>query len=143
MLKVHPYEEDAFDIFPLLNEYQEVGEGLMGELENEITQSEFLTLLEVRIQEPAVSDIQLLRQNLLGKLLCCGGSGNKLIKEAIKQNADAPVSVRISNTTIFFIDPEQIFLADIGHYETGQFTIELLCGLLTKKFNTFAFHKNK
>ncbi|MFC2138610.1 Nif3-like dinuclear metal center hexameric protein, partial [Bacteroidota bacterium] len=46
LIKAHPYEEVAYDIYPLTNLYSQVGSGIIGELENEINEVDFLNKIK-------------------------------------------------------------------------------------------------
>jgi putative NIF3 family GTP cyclohydrolase 1 type 2 len=69
----------------------------------------------------------------------CGGAGSFLLKDAISAGADFFISGDIKYHQ-FFEPSGKIVMADIGHYESEQFTKELFYELLTKKFPTFAVH---
>jgi putative NIF3 family GTP cyclohydrolase 1 type 2 len=71
------------------------------------------------------------------KIAVCGGSGSFLIKDAISCNADIYITGDIKYHD-FFIPENKMIVADIGHYESEQFTKELIYTLLKKKFTTFA-----
>ena len=66
-----------------------------------------------------------------------GGSGSFAISNAIKEKVDAYVSADFKYHD-FFKAENKILLADIGHYESEQFTKRLLVDYLTKKFSNFA-----
>jgi len=67
----------------------------------------------------------------------CGGSGSFLLPEAIRQGADVFVTADFKYHQFFDADGK-ILIADIGHFESEQFTIDLLAGILREKFTTFA-----
>jgi dinuclear metal center YbgI/SA1388 family protein len=141
MLEAHPYEEVAYDIYPLSNENTGVGIGVIGKLDEEILALDFLKKLKKDI------NIKSIRHNYaenkkIKKIAVCGGSGAEYIDIAISSNADLYISADLK-----YHDYEHaknsILLADIGHYESEQFTKELISNLLIKKFPTFAVENAK
>jgi dinuclear metal center YbgI/SA1388 family protein len=136
---VHPYEEPAFDIFPLLNENQLVGSGLMGELPEPISEKELLRLLQVQFGLAVIKHTQLLNQPVQ-KIAVCGGSGSSLITAASKAGAEFYITADIKYHE-FFDANKRLVLADIGHWESEQYTIDLLFSIITTNFPNFAVLK--
>ncbi|MBS1559136.1 MAG: Nif3-like dinuclear metal center hexameric protein [Bacteroidetes bacterium] len=139
--KAHPYEEVAYYLSNLQNENQEVGAGLIGELENEITPDQFLAHLKKAMNATCVRHTQPVKSNLK-KIALCGGAGHFLLPVAIAQQADVLVSADFKYHEFFDAD-QKIMIADIGHYESEQFTKELIVGVLKEKFTTFAINFSK
>ena len=83
-----------------------------------------------------------LRSKSVKKVAVCGGSGSFLIKKAIQAGADIFLTGDVKYHE-FFDAEDKMLLADIGHYESEQFTVDLLHDLLAKKFPTFAVLKTK
>ena len=71
------------------------------------------------------------------KVAVLGGSGSFAIKNAIRAKADAYISADFKYHE-FFTAEKKILLADVGHYESEQFTKNLLYDYLREKFSTFA-----
>jgi dinuclear metal center YbgI/SA1388 family protein len=139
MKQAHPYEEAAFDIVPLGNAHLQTGSGLLGELPEAEDEKSFLNRVKL------VFGVQLLRHTaytgkLIRKVALCGGAGSFLISKALTAGADAFVTADMKYHE-FFDANGRILLADIGHYESEQFTITLLAELLEQKFPTFAVLK--
>jgi dinuclear metal center YbgI/SA1388 family protein len=137
----HPYEEVAYDIVPLTNEHQGIGAGLLAELNQPMEPEIFLAMLQeqfclpiVRHTAPPGRPIQ--------KVALCGGAGSFLISKALAAGADAFVTADLKYHE-FFDAEGRLLLADIGHYESEQFTIDLLQEFLQQKFPTFAVLKTK
>ena len=136
LLKAHPYEEVAYDLYPLENTLSEVGSGMIGELPGAVNEIDFLTrMLEV-------FGCKTLRHTyLLGKpvkkVAVCGGSGSFLLSAAIAAGADVFITADMKYHQ-FFDAEEKIIVADVGHYESEQFTKELFYEILIKKFPNFA-----
>lgn len=141
LLKAHPYEEVAYDLFPLANDFQQVGSGLVGELPEAMPEAAFLGLLKEAFGLRVVRHTPLLGK-AVKKIALCGGAGSFLTGKAIGAGADAYVTADVKYHEFFDADG-QILLADIGHWESEQFTIDLLYDILLAKFPTFALLKSK
>ena len=136
MLREHPYEEPAYDIFPLDNKNGFTGAGLIGELPEPLAAMDFLQRLKNHLQAQAIRYGVLVPQEIK-KVALCGGSGSFLMHAAFSAGADVFVTADLKYHD-FFLFQNQMLLVDAGHYETEQFTKELLFDLLTKKFPNFA-----
>lgn len=138
LLKAHPYEEVAYDIYPLDNEYSQAGIGMIGELSNPMDEMEFLLKLKETFNCQVVKHTQLLG-NPISRVAVCGGSGSSYLNMAKNQKADIFISGDFKYHQ-FFDAEQQIIIADIGHFESEQFTKEVFYELLTKNFPKFAVH---
>jgi dinuclear metal center YbgI/SA1388 family protein len=141
MLQAHPYEEVAYDLIPLTNYFQEVGSGLYGELEQPMPEQEFLQLVKEQFGLKALKHTTLLGKPVKTVALC-GGAGSFLIKNALGVKADVYITSDIKYHE-FFDAEGKIVIADIGHYESEQFTVDLLHDVLHANFPTFAVLKSK
>jgi len=136
LLESHPYEEVAFDIYPLTNKLDQVGAGMIGWLPQEMDQIDFLHLVKERMQTKVIRHTSLLNKKIK-KVAVCGGSGSFLLKDAIAAGADAFVTADFKYHEFF--DAEQhLVICDIGHYESEQFTSNLLIDNIQEKFPNFA-----
>ena len=135
----HPYEEVAYDIYDLVNSYQQTGAGIVGELETAISEIEILALLQNIFKIPCIKHTALTGKPIK-KMAICGGAGSFLTAAAIASGADMYISSDIKYHE-FFDAEGRLVLADIGHFESEQFTIELLFDLLREKFPNFAVLK--
>ncbi len=138
LLNAHPYEEVAYDIYPLDNEYSQAGIGMIGELAEPMEELIFLRQLKETFNCRVIKHTQLLGKTI-SKVAVCGGSGSGYLKLARTQQADIFISGDFKYHQ-FFDAEQQIIIADIGHYESEQFTKEVFYELLTKKFPKFAIH---
>lgn len=136
LLKSHPYEEVAYDIYSLDNKLDIAGAGMIGELENEEDEKLFLQKLKDIFKVPIIRHTKLLNKNIK-KVALCGGAGSFLLKNAIAAHADIFISGDFKYHE-FFDAENRIIIADIGHFESEQYTKELFYEILTKKFNNFA-----
>lgn len=132
----HPYEEVAYDIYPLNNTFSRVGAGMIGELEREADEIEFLKIIKKTIGAKIIRHSGL-TGNKIRKVALCGGSGSFLIPEAVKAGADVYITGDIKYHD-FFDAEKKILIADAGHFETEQFAKELIYSILIKNFPTFA-----
>ena len=139
--KSHPYEEIAYYVSPLNNENQEVGSGMVGELDTAVEPLEFLKGLKGRMQLEVIRHTKLLNTKV-EKVAVCGGSGSFLLNRAIQSGAQVFITADYKYHD-FFDAEERIIIADIGHYESEVATKELLVEVLTKKFPTFASNFSK
>jgi len=138
LIKAHPYEEVAYDLYPLENSFEKAGFGVVGELEQEIDEMDFLKEVKNLFTAQCVRYTQLLNKPVK-KVAVCGGSGSFLLKNAIRAKADVFISGDFKYHQFFDADGK-ILIADIGHFETEQITKELFYELLIKKFPKFAVH---
>lgn len=132
----HPYEEVAYEIITLNNENQHIGMGMIGEFTDEINENEFLKFVKKTFKTSCVRHSELLNKPIK-KVAVLGGSGSFAINNAIKAKADAYISADFKYHE-FFKAEKKILLADVGHYESEQFTKNILVDYLSKKFSTFA-----
>ncbi|BDS13837.1 Nif3-like dinuclear metal center hexameric protein [Aureispira anguillae] len=138
LLAAHPYEEVAYDIVALGNQYKEIGAGLIGELKTPMEPMAFLKMLKQRMKTDCVRYTALCKKEIKSVALC-GGAGSFLLKNATRAQADLFITGDYKYHQ-FFDAENRIIIADIGHYESEQFTIELFYELLTQKFRNFAVH---
>lgn len=138
LLKSHPYEEVAYDIYPLENKFDKIGMGMVGTLAEPIAETLFLKQLKQTFNTGVIKHTTLLGKNV-GRVAVCGGSGSFLLDAAIAAGADFFVSGDFKYHQFFDAENKTV-IADIGHFESEQFTKELFYELLTKKFPTFAVH---
>jgi len=116
MKNAHPYEEVAFDIYPLQNENVNYGIGAIGDLNEEMNTNEFLKYVSSKLKVPSFRHTRT-NKNKIKTVAVCGGSCSELIDESIKQNANAFVTADIKYHD--FQDAEgKVLLVDAGHYET-------------------------
>jgi dinuclear metal center YbgI/SA1388 family protein len=140
LLAAHPYEEVAFDFVQLANDNQQVGSGLIAELPEAMEETGFLHMLKTSFELAVIRHTPLLGKKIK-KIAVCGGSGSFLIGKAVAAGADAYISADIKYHE-FFDANGRLVVADIGHWESEQYTTDLLVELLQAKFPTFAVLKS-
>ncbi len=135
LLKSHPYEEVAYDIYKLENKLTTVGSGMIGELENSMKELDFLKVIKKEFEVGAIKHTKLFGKKIK-KVALCGGAGSFLLKNAMREKADIFISGDFSYHQ-FFDAENKITIADIGHYESEQYTKQLLLNFIKKNFTTF------
>lgn len=138
LLDAHPYEEVAYDLVPLKNKHPWEGAGMIGDLSEPVGERDFLDHLKRQFGCPAIRHSALLHRPIQ-RVAWCGGAGQFLIPVAKKQRADIYITADVTYHH-FFEAEGQLLIADIGHYESEQFTTELIAELIIKKIPKFAFH---
>jgi dinuclear metal center YbgI/SA1388 family protein len=138
LFKSHPYEEVAYAIQLVENHNNEVGSGMLGDLNKPMDGKNFLKMLKKKmnlsmIKHTAISDWP------IKKVAVCGGAGSFLLADAIKSDADAFISSDFKYHEYFEADG-RLLIADIGHYESEIFTTELITDYLKENFSTFAIN---
>jgi len=136
MISEHPYEEVAYDVYPLDNKITTIGAGMIGELVTEMHAKDFLLHLK-KILNCNVIRFNSLIDRKIKKVAICGGSGSFLIESAFRSGADIFVTGDVKYHD-FFDHQGKMIIADAGHYETEQFTKDLLHAILKEKFPNFA-----
>jgi dinuclear metal center YbgI/SA1388 family protein len=136
LLENHPYEEVAYDIFALENKLDTIGAGMVGWLSESMDGLGFLNMVKDKMGASVVKHTTLLPRKIK-KVAVCGGSGSFLLQDAIASGADAFVTADFKYHEFFDAD-SKIVIADIGHFETEQFTSGLLIDIIQEKFPNFA-----
>jgi dinuclear metal center YbgI/SA1388 family protein len=140
LLDAHPYEEVAYDVVALTNTHQYTGSGVVGELPQAMDEKAFLGRLKEVFQLPVLRHTPLTGRQVK-KVALCGGAGSFLITNALRAGADVYVTADVKYHEFFDADGRMV-IADIGHFESERFTIDLLYDILLQKFPTFAVLKS-
>ena len=141
LFKSHSYEEVAYEVTTLENKNQNIGIGMVGEFEHSMTELDFLAFLKDKMNTKCVRHSTLLNKSIK-KIAVLGGSGSFAIEAAKAAGAEAFITSDLKYHD-FFLAENQLVLADIGHYESEQFTKNLLVAYLTKKITNFAIILSK
>ena len=117
LIKHHPYEEVAYDLYPLDLEGDEIGLGLLIDLEEELSFEQLinrcLTNLPTNTLRYSINDREGFR-----RIALCGGSGGSLIEHAARQNADVLISGDFRYHDLKDAQALNIALIDAGHHAT-------------------------
>ena len=141
LLMAHPYEEPVFDLYPLQNDWKQAGAGIVGELEESETELDFLRRIK------RTFEVSCLRHNKLTgrevqKVALCGGAGAFLLPQAIQAGADVFITGEIKYHD-YFGHEGNILMAEIGHYESEQYTKEIFYSIIRDLFPNFALQLSK
>jgi dinuclear metal center YbgI/SA1388 family protein len=132
----HIYEEVAYELIPLANANQYIGAGMVGTLQSPMPERDFLDFLQKQMKTDCIRHTALSGRNI-SRVAICGGSGSFLLNDAIREKADIFITADYKYHQ-FFDAEGKIVIADIGHYESEQFTSEIFEAILKEKFPTFA-----
>lgn len=136
MKAVHPYEEVAYDQVPLTNAHQGIGAGAVGELPEAMDEVSFLARVKGLFGAPVVRHTAL-RGRPVKRVAVCGGSGAFLVGKALAVGADAFITGDVKYHEFFQAEGRMV-IADIGHFESERFTMDLIQRRLAGIFPTFA-----
>ncbi|AUC75455.1 Nif3-like dinuclear metal center hexameric protein [Olleya sp. Bg11-27] len=137
LFDVHSYEEVAYEITTIENTNQNIGMGMIAELEIPQSETDFLNYLKEKMNISHIRHSQLLNKSIK-KIAVLGGSGSFAIHAAKAAGADVFVTSDLKYHD-FYQAEDRILLTDIGHYESEQFTKNGLVAILNKKIPNFAF----
>lgn len=131
MLKVHPYEEPAYDVYPLINANNNFGEGAIGTLKNEMNEPAFIKHVCKSLKAQGIR-FSHGNNKKISRVAVCGGAGADLIKSAISAGADAYITADIKYHA-FQENENKLLLIDAGHYETEIHALKMV----KKKFEKY------
>ncbi len=135
----HPYEEVAYSLYPMENKFSNLGAGIIGELAAPITVQHFFEKVKATFSTGVIKYSKTEKKDIQS-IAICGGSGKSLITSALKNRADLFLTADLGYHD-FFAGGEQMIIADMGHYESEQYTSDLILRLITEKIPTFAVRK--
>lgn len=139
--KDHPEASPIYHIVSAQGNFAEVGSGMIGTLSEPMAKADFMASVKktfdcggIRYADAPVETIK--------KVAWCGGAGSFLIAAARRAGADAFITGDITYHK-YFDNEGDILLMDIGHYESEQFTSELIYNYMSKTFVNFAVRLSK
>jgi len=138
LFRVHPYEEVAYYVHELENENSGIGSGMIGTLKEEMKSDIFLDFVKRQLNTKMIRHTEKVNDTVK-KIALCGGAGSFLLQDAISAEADVFISGDFKYHE-FFDAEGKIMIADVGHYESEQFTKELIYEKLTENFANIALH---
>jgi dinuclear metal center YbgI/SA1388 family protein len=136
LFKNHVYEEVAYEIYDLQNQHQNIGLGMVGELEIPLSEVEFLSFVKSKMQCGVIRHTALLGKSIK-KVAVLGGSGSFAIKNAIQAGADVFLTSDLKYHN-FYEAENKLVIADIGHYESERYTKNYIVDYLKEKITNFA-----
>ena len=141
LLNAHPYEEPAFDLYRLENTWAQAGSGIIGELETAETELDFLKRIKKTFEVGCLKHNKL-SGRLIRKVAICGGAGAFLLPKAIAGRADVFITGEVRYHDYFGYEQE-ILIAEIGHYESEQYTKEIFYSIITDLFPNVDLYYSK
>lgn len=138
MKLAHPYEEVAYYLHQLENTFDDLGSGMIGEIDSPMPAKEFFDYLKEKMDLEVIKHTAEINRKIQ-KVALCGGSGSFLISQAKALKADIYISSDIKYHEFFDADGSLI-IADIGHYESERFTNEIFYAILKENFANIALH---
>lgn len=133
----HPYEEVAYDIYKIENTWNSVGAGAYGDLDEAIPLADFFQILKRRFHCGTIRHTAFAKEKKVKRLAWCGGSGSFLLQAARTVGADVYITGDFKYHQFFETDPHTV-IADIGHFESEQYTPLLVQEIIHSKFPNFA-----
>lgn len=134
----HPYEEVAYYLTELVNQNQEVGSGMVGELAKSMDIVNFMKLVKEKFNVKMIRHTAIVKDEVR-RIAVCGGSGSFLLGVAKANKADVFITADFKYHE-FFDAEEDIVVLDIGHYESEQFTKDLIFNYLKEKIANIALN---
>ena len=110
--------------------------GMIGEVNKPISEKEFLNFVKKKMRVKMIKHSNFLKKNIK-RVAVLGGSGSFAIEDAIKAGTDCFLTADLKYHDYFKAE-NKILLVDIGHYESEQYTKELILNFLRKKIPKFA-----
>ncbi len=141
LIEAHPYEEVAYDLYPILNDNPAYGLGVVGHLPKALPEIEFLQAVKDLFGAGCIRHTSLLDKKV-SRVAVCGGSGSEFLGDAIRAGADVFITSDVKYHQ-FFNTEGKILLLDIGHYESEQVSLRIFNNLFLKKMTNFAVHLSK
>ena len=132
----HPYEEVAYEVTTLNNAHQQQGMGMTGDLSETMSEKDFLELVKTTFKTGCIRHSSLLGKPVK-KIAVLGGSGSFAIENAKRSGVDFFITADLKYHD-FYKAEGKLVLADIGHYESEQYTKDLIHSYLSKKISNFA-----
>jgi len=136
MNAAHPYEEIAYQVNELKNSLQDIGAGLIGYLNEEMSVESFTKHVKSSLEIDTFKGTKT-NKKTIQKVAICGGAGSFLINKAKANGADAYITSDVKYHEFFDAEGE-LFICDVGHYESEKYTIEIFREILSKKIPNFA-----
>jgi putative NIF3 family GTP cyclohydrolase 1 type 2 len=132
----HVYEEVAYEVYELLNTHQNIGLGMIGELENPLSERDFFELVKIKMDAQGIRHSAFLNKPIK-KVAVLGGAGSFAIQAAKQAGADVFLTADLKYHQYYEAE-NKLIVADIGHYESERYTKNYICDFLIKKIPNFA-----
>lgn len=134
LLAAHPYEEPAYDLYPLQNAWTQAGSGVVGELPTPEAETDFLLRIKQTFEVGCVKHSRT-NGRMIRKVALCGGAGAFLLPKAVACGADVFITGEVKYHDYFSYEND-ILVAEIGHYESEQYTKEIFYSIIREMFTS-------
>ena len=141
LFDAHIYEEVAYEIITLENKHQNIGLGMIGELETAMTEQDFLEMVRLKIDAKGIRHSEFLNKKVK-KIAVLGGAGSFAIANAIAAGADVFLTADLKYHQ-FYEAENKVLLVDVGHYESERYTKNHIVAQISKKMINFAPNSEK
>jgi dinuclear metal center YbgI/SA1388 family protein len=138
LLAVHPYEEPAFDLYPLINKGAQLGLGRIGRLAGSVTLAEYADRLRNVLSAPALRYVGA-PNTMISKVALCSGSGASLLRDAVRAGADVLVTGDVKYHEAREAEDCGLALIDAGHYPTEIIMVHEMAARLGRAFVTAGY----
>jgi len=132
MLKVHPYEEAAYDIYPLENVGNEFGLGRVGNLKKSVSLKTLCETVKLKLSASYVRVSGELNREV-SKVAVCGGAGGDLISTAAFAGADVFITGDVKYHDAVDAKALDLAVIDAGHFSTENPVLAVLVGYLERE----------
>jgi len=141
MLKAHPYEEVAYDIYRLENEISYESLGVVGK--REVLAKELILELKKKLNLDFVKAS--IQKDVFKKIAIVSGSGKDLIKDAYFKGADCLITGEVGHHGILLAKSLSMSIIELGHYESEKVFVDIVYNLFEdfKKKDELKIHKSK
>lgn len=134
MIDAHPYEEVAYDIYPLQLKGKEYGLGKVGMLDTPVTFDDFIRMVKSRLDIKNVRVIGSVDNNISKVAVFCG-SFDESWADVIREGADILVTGDIKYHTALDIIEMGLCVIDAGHFNTEKIMVSRMAGILKERFS--------
>lgn len=142
MIKAHPYEEVAYDIYPLLNKHNVRGIGRFGYLNQDTSLNILAMQVKLAFGLPYVQvsgDLE----RVMAAIAIVPGSGKGYIKEAIKAGADVLITGDMNHHAALDAMEQGLAIIDATHFGTEHLMAEYVKEYLNQYLHKITWNLNE
>ncbi|HEY9164916.1 MAG TPA: Nif3-like dinuclear metal center hexameric protein [Candidatus Kryptonia bacterium] len=133
MVDAHPYEEVAYDVYPLVNESPNYGYGIVGNLEHPMDVNLFLGTVKRILSQPFVR-VSHMSETEVTRVAFCAGSGMGFYGDAVGEGADIFVTGDVRHHDFRTARSGKMVLVDASHSGTERYAPALIQKALKELF---------
>lgn len=135
MIEAHPYEEVAYDIYPLENKGESLGIGRIGYLKQPMNLKSFCEIVKNKLNVKNVKVVGDLSDKI-HKVALCGGSGANFISSARFQGADVILTGDVKYHDALDAQMYGIAVVDAGHFSTENIVLSNVAEFVKKEVHS-------